>query len=338
MLGPGLVIDDAQAVAGPAGALPRRRERSIRRTATIDMLWPEGPTGPLQLRGRARDAVTRDVDDPPEVVRSASLEATLRERVIAAISTVPDEPGVADLVGQRGGGHLRGALAELVPEVRGSGSPLYLLLDDISGTSLIAGVALIRQPGGSERARRGGPPPSMEGVCIGFAPGSSALEELTAFTGPPRVRPVADLFDPADPHAWHDLPALPEVFTRRARFIDVRLEGDTAVVESGFQDSTGDPDHGRVGIHEYQLRATADLGTGRLESLDSTPHILPFRECPSAVATARSILGTPIGELRQTVLERLPGTRGCTHLNDALRALAEVPVLIEELARTSETS
>jgi hypothetical protein len=137
--------------------------------------------------------------------------------------------------------------------------------------------------------------------------------------------------DPADPHGWHALPELPEVSTRRARFIDVRLDGDTAVIESGFQDSAGDPDHGRVGIHEYRIHATANLVSGRLETLDATPHILPFRECPSAVAAAQAIVGSPINALRDVVLERLARTDGCTHLNDALRALAEVPVLIRDL-------
>ena len=48
-----------------------------------------------------------------------------------------------------------------------------------------------------------------------------------------------------------------------------------------------------------------------------------------------AIVGTPLGELRTTVLERLSGTRGCTHLNDAMRALAEVPTLLTELDAAS---
>ena len=43
------------------------------------------------------------------------------------------------------------------------------------------------------------------------------------------------------------------------------------------------------------------------------------------------LLGARLPELRQAVLEELPGTLGCTHLNDALRALAEVPVLVNHL-------
>ena len=82
---------------------------------------------------------------------------------------------------------------------------------------------------------------------------------------------------------------------------------------------------------DQSIHATADLTSGRLETLDATPHILPFRECPSAVAAARTLAGSPINALRDVVLERLARTDGCTHLNDALRALAEVPVLIREL-------
>jgi hypothetical protein len=40
---------------------------------------------------------------------------------------------------------------------------------------------------------------------------------------------------------------------------------------------------------------------------------------------------TPLPELREKVLAELKGTAGCTHLNDALRALAEVPALVQHL-------
>jgi hypothetical protein len=35
--------------------------------------------------------------------------------------------------------------------------------------------------------------------------------------------------------------------------------------------------------------------------------------------------------MREKVLAELPGVAGCTHLNDALRALAEAPALLEKL-------
>ena len=66
-------------------------------------------------------------------------------------------------------------------------------------------------------------------------------------------------------------------------------------------------------------------------SLDPEPRVLPFHECPGAIANARGLIGTPLGQVRQTVLEQLRGPAGCTHLNDALRALAEVPQLLAVL-------
>jgi hypothetical protein len=39
-------------------------------------------------------------------------------------------------------------------------------------------------------------------------------------------------------------------------------------------------------------------------------------------------VGTPLADLRHEVLDKLRRVDGCTHLNDVLRALAEVPVLV----------
>jgi hypothetical protein len=43
--------------------------------------------------------------------------------------------------------------------------------------------------------------------------------------------------------------------------------------------------------------------------------------------------GTPLRALRREVLDRLRLTDCCTHLNDGLRALAEVPVLVDALSQ-----
>ena len=57
------------------------------------------------------------------------------------------------------------------------------------------------------------------------------------------------------------------------------------------------------------------------------PRVLPYDECPLAVRNVAALAGLPLSELRGAVLERLRGPLGCTHLNDMLRALADVPVL-----------
>jgi hypothetical protein len=72
------------------------------------------------------------------------------------------------------------------------------------------------------------------------------------------------------------------------------------------------------------LLATVDPKRHLLIEAHAHPHILPYVECPAATANLQRIFGTPLGELRSQVLETLRGTAGCTHLNDAVRALAEI--------------
>ena len=51
-----------------------------------------------------------------------------------------------------------------------------------------------------------------------------------------------------------------------------------------------------------------------------------FEERPAAAPNAAWLAGASARDLRSEVLERLQRTNCCTHLNDALRSLAEVPV------------
>lgn len=330
---------ESQAVAGPAGPAPVRPPRSVRRTSSVDMTWPGGYGTQLRLDGRARDAVTVDPAEPPVVTGGATTSVGIGfNRTIDDIVAVPDRPGVQRLVGCRGGGYLRGALDEHLPGEREAGSPLYLLLDDISGCSLIAGFGWSRWTKDWLTPPDRVPRPSMEGVCIGFRPGASSLLEQASGTSTHRTQPVGPLINSDDPLGWHDLPALPDVSMRRARRIDVWRDGDVVHIDSGFQDSSGDPDHGRIAVHEYVLRATADAATLSLRTVSPEARILPFMECPSAVATASSVVGAPLAELRAVVLERLAKTNGCTHLNDAIRALAEVPLLLAQLDTTLGTT
>jgi DUF2889 family protein len=82
-------------------------------------------------------------------------------------------------------------------------------------------------------------------------------------------------------------------------------------------------------VHEYRLNLTADPTSLRVLSVEAEPRVLPFVECTTAPANLRRLIGAPLPELRDRVLAELRGTAGCTHLNDALRALAEVPALLD---------
>lgn len=322
-----------QAVAGPAGPAPIRPAFSIRRTSTIDMTWPDGQGTAMQLQGSARDAVTLEADLAPVAAAIGSFEARIGvDRTIDHIATSPTRAGAAELIGCRGGGHLRGEIDRVLPGEREMGTPLYLLLDDISGSSLIGGFAWSRHSAewtGTTQRRESAP--RMENVCIGFKTGNSSLVEITSGTTTHRTRAVPALAHPDDPDGWHELAELPEVSMRRARRIDVWRGDGVIMIDSSFQDSAADPSEGRVAVHEYSLRATADPTTATLLTVDPEPRILPFMECPNAVASAQTLVGSRLGELRSVVLERLAKERGCTHLNDALRALAEVPVLLDQL-------
>jgi hypothetical protein len=107
--------------------------------------------------------------------------------------------------------------------------------------------------------------------------------------------------------------------------------GDVIAIDSAFQDSGTTPSGQRAALHEYSLTATADPVSLKLLSLEATPRVLPFAECPSAAANLTRLIGTPLPGLREKVLSELRGTAGCTHLNDMLRALADVPALAKYL-------
>ena len=323
----------------PAGAVPMRRLNSIRRTSTISTSWPDGYGNPMLMIGQARDLITM-VDGEPDVHAAGSFEILASsKREILSIASTPVITALQKLVGHRAGGNLRMLLAATVPGEKAAGTPLYLILDDYSGASLVASWAWSRwmddyrenerQTGAAAtKGRRG----TMEGVCIGFEPGSSALnpdgsnnEKIQSFF------PVPSIVNPEDPLGWHNIVGQTGVGSRRARWIDVWIEDGKIQMDLGFQDSATVPDGSRVAVHEYLAAATADPETFELLSLTVDARILPYKECLGAVPLSQRVLGTYLNELRMKVLQILPGTFGCTHLNDVLRSLAEVPQMVRAL-------
>ena len=68
-----------------------------------------------------------------------------------------------------------------------------------------------------------------------------------------------------------------------------------------------------------------------LVSVEATPRALPFPECRWAAPNAERLVGMPVDRFRTTVQETLTQLQACTHLNDMLRCLAEVPALVQSL-------
>jgi hypothetical protein len=223
-------------------------------------------------------------------------------------------------------------MGELVPEEKAAGTPLFLLLDDLPAISLISGqIAIEWLPPEQRTSPRNGDYQSPVGICAGFQEGSNAIGPDGKNLLIHQVQSVGPLTREDDSLAWHkfqeetDQPAM-----RRVRRIDVWVD-EVIHVDAFFQDSCTTPEHGRVAVHEYCVTATADLETGVLLSVFADPRILPFDSCPEAAGNVDRMIGIPLKEFREAVLDRLPGTLGCTHLNDALRALAEVPVMVNTI-------
>jgi hypothetical protein len=314
----------------PAGPAPIRQPGGVRRTSSIDVNWPDGREGASRLIGRARDILA-----PPGgsniVLAHGAFEARIdAERRLLSLTAAPSPAGLQQLIGERAGGHLRGAIDRALPEERRGGTPLHLILDDIAGTSLIAPWAWSRwDPDwlAQMQARKADPKFATafnrENICTGLRTGSSGLSMIAEGVDAGLLR------HPEDPEGWHEFPAAPGPGMRRARRIDVTRNG-LIHIDAHFQDSATMPDGTRAALHEYRILGTADPVSLEILSLEAQPRVLPFVECPDAATNMHRLLGKPLPLLREIVLDELRGTAGCTHLNDALRALADVPVLLRD--------
>jgi hypothetical protein len=210
-----------------------------------------------------------------------------------------------------------------------------LLVDEIAGTTLISGFAYFRwadRESGIRDRLDSRPKSDMRGICSGFRDGSSALFPDGSLRGVSSNTPVApSLADPSDPFGWHLLDDAPEVAMCRARRIDVWEDGERLEFDTMFRDTCSVPEGPPVVLHEYQILGSADRATGTLLHLEAIPRVLPYPECPLAAPNAPRMVGTELQALRSEVLAQLRSVDCCTHLNDGLRSLAEVPVLAASL-------
>jgi len=231
-----------------------------------------------------------------------------------------------------------GASREALKSVLGDriGTPLFQVLDDFAGASLVGNWIWSQwsadwRPGKGLQLPAGTRGP-RENICTGFATGASSLAPGGEIVIDDRGRTeVGPLPRSDDPLGWHSMPAQSGVKFRRARRLDLFRDGDLLHVDLGFQDSGSNPEGSRSALHEYRVHAEIDPATMTLVSLQALPLILPFRECPGAAVKIGRLVGQPVAGLRDAVPTILRSTLGCTHLNDVLRSLADVPVLAHNL-------
>jgi hypothetical protein len=321
-------LDDSQS------GTPARRPGSARRTSSIDMVWPDGIGTALHLVGRARDLVTTRAGHAV-IVDEAAMRATVDlDRRITSIESTPARPGIEGLVGAQGGTYLRSAIDDALPGEREAATPLHLLLDDIAGTSLIAGFVWTRHLDPAELAARRQQAPQGFGqrkgkiICSGLRPGGSAQRAFAGETESVHaIRTAGPLVTDDDALAWHEFPARPTVSMRRHRRIDVTPVDDLLEIDAFFRDSYWEPDGTEMALHEYNVGAKVDPIELTLVDVAATPRVLPFPECQWAPEHVVLLIGRPVQSFRTDVQITLTELQACTHLNDMLRCLTEVPAL-----------
>jgi len=126
---------------GSVLSAPPRRAGSVRRTTTMDFTWPDGLTGDTVLDGRGRDLRTNG-DGTAAALAEASLEMlTDPRRIIKEIGSAPELPELQSLAGESAMSGYRRRLAATGAAAPLGGTPLYQLLDDIPGATLVSGAA-----------------------------------------------------------------------------------------------------------------------------------------------------------------------------------------------------
>ncbi len=202
---------------GSVASAPPRRPGSVRRTVTMDFTWPDGMRGDTILDGRARDLRTND-DGATTVLAEASLGLVSdARRIIRRISSTPRLPGRQTLVGESAMSGFRRRLASVAGIGTGAGTaagteagtgaetPLYQLLDDVPGATLVSGAAWQRwydmdryleiKADVTQRV--------MTDVCTGYQHGSSALNPDGTLRWQQGRQPAVDIDAVGDDLAWH---------------------------------------------------------------------------------------------------------------------------------------
>jgi Protein of unknown function (DUF2889) len=335
------VLHPRHGIHAPTAGTPERAPGSVRRTATMDMVRPDGLLGPLVLTGRARDLRT-GLNGAGTVLATSACTARIdfmAGRVLTEISTTPGRPALQALLGLRVSSGFRSAVTTADPGLSAEDSLLNLLLDDFPVATLVSGHAIgaglaghgrtalsLAEATGQPRADR---PSFRRDLCAGFADGGTIMNDVDATGRPPVVTgPAAPPLAIGDHLGWHETGQLPPHAMRRSRRMDV-TPGPLANIDVLYRDSHVDEDGTETIVHEYTVSATVDTSDGVLVSCSAAPRVLPWVECPAAALSASRLVGLPVSGLRRHVRDTFLGTSTCTHLNDTLRSLEDIPALLK---------
>jgi Protein of unknown function (DUF2889) len=314
--------------AGEPGLLPA----TVRRVTRIDSIRPEGVLGPVHMYAYGSDVHCTESGEEV-ILSSVTISASIGfsdGRRLLSLAIDPPVLGSEALIGVSVAFGFRTAVDQIWPSGATSHSTAYQLLDDFPTAALVSGYA-IGAAGVKMRANR--PRPQYPDLCAGFAADAFILRDEAA-TGviPTPTGPDAPKFS----HTWPGIAPLPPHGMRRLRCIDVTAaEPDTGryTVVDYFRDSHADVTAHETVVHEYTVETSYTPDTGTFGDTEAIPHSLPWVECPLAATSAHRLGGTSASGLRQHIRNSYVGRTTCTHLNDTLRALEDVPHLVRLLTR-----
>jgi hypothetical protein len=224
----------------------------------------------------------------------------------------------------------RSTVGRLFPEEVRRASLLHLLLDDWVGAALVSGYAVQHAAInlGIEEKLGPGVADHMAGICAGFASDASLVPYARRNGTIPSVHgPIAP---PLDLEGLHAVEPLRPHGMRRFRRLDLQPDDGFS---AHFRDSHVDGDGVETIVHEYTVVGTVDRVTRTITSVSASVQVLPWQECPGAIGSAARVEGMTLAELRARIRGEFVGTSTCTHLNDTLRALADLDALLDLTAR-----
>lgn len=276
-----------------------------------------GPDG-LRLVGRARDLHTPPAGEA--VAEAATVDAVLdAEHRLVSIEAGADLGSLVDL--HVGAGFRRHA-RERHPELEGT--LLGLLVDELPVAALISGYGRLYSGEIDGSAATLG---TQADLCAGWRRDGTMMVAIGRTGAIPVPKgPEAPDLEAADPQAWHAMDPLPPGAMRRQRLLDVDA-GTAPDFVAMFRDLHADDEGVVTVLHEYGISGRYDVTTDRLLEVFAVPTVLPWPECPEASASAGRLAGMAPSEVRSTVSQDFRGTSTCTHLNDLLRSLGDLPAL-----------
>ena len=308
----------------PVRTWPPLVSGALRRTSTIDT-HPAG-TGNSIVDLRARDVLG---GDPIDVLGEVRVRAHLTDRVIDEI-----DAGLQQLMGNRVGPGFRSTVGRLFPDEAERASLLHLLLDDWVGAALVSGYAVQHAAIylGIEETLPPGVADNMAGICAGFAADASLVPYAKQHNTIPSVHgPIAP---PLDIEGLHAVDPLRANGMRRLRLLDLGpIDAGSVDFSAHFRDSHVDGDGDETIVHEYTVTGSVDTSSRTITAVTANVQVLPWQECPGAIGSAARVEGMSLSDMRARIRTEFVGTSTCTHLNDTLRAIADLDALLDLRAR-----